>query len=134
MGDRITNPKGAGPKGHVAVRWMAEDTLEFIQSGHLTKALIEELFDQLKLQTQDRTVAWVLSDLQGVTGLDPVIVQPGAKLLEELKRLGVRKNVLVAPSPMVRMTATALGLSAGMPMKMFATRAEAEQFMKNPRG
>ena len=30
MGDRIVNPKGAGPKGHVAVRWMTEDTLEFI--------------------------------------------------------------------------------------------------------
>ena len=134
MGDRIVNPKGAGPKGHVAVRWMTEDTLEFIQSGHLTRALIEQLFDQVKEQTQGRTVAWVLSDLQGVTGLDPVIVQPGAKLLEELKRLGVRRIVLVAPSPMVRMTATALGLSAGVPMKMFATRAEAELFMKNPRG
>jgi len=32
------------------------------------------------------------------------------------------------------MTATALGLSAGVPMKMFASRAEAEQFLKNPRG
>jgi anti-anti-sigma regulatory factor len=134
MGDRIVNPKGAGPKGHVAVRWMTEDTLEFIQSGHLTEDLVEQLLEQLKEQTQGRTVSGVLSDLQGVTGLDPVVVQPGAKLLDELKRLGVRRIVLVAPSPLVRMTATALGLSAGVAMKMFASRAEAEHFMKNPRG
>jgi hypothetical protein len=130
MDPRAPNPSGES-NGYAGVRWLGHDTLEIVQKGYLTKEIIEGLHRQLKTQTEGRKIAWVLSETSEVTGMDSSIVGPGGKLVEELKRLGARKVVVIAKSSIIRVTASALFLASGVSVKIVATRAEAEQYMSS---
>jgi hypothetical protein len=128
MDSRAPKPPGES-NGYAGVRWLSHDTLEIVQKGYLTREIVEGLHRQLKAQTQGRKVTWVLSETSEVTGMDSAIVGPGGKLVEELKRLGARKVIVIAKSSVVRVTASALFLASKVSVKLVATRAEAEQYM-----
>ena len=72
-------------------------------------------------------------DAVGTTGyaMDSVVV--AAQAFKEVQRNGLKRLVAAGASSVVRMGATAIGMTAAFEFKVVATREEAELLLKKPR-
>jgi len=111
--------------GHAAVRWLGNDTIELVQQGYLTKALIEQEYRELLALTRSCRVRWALSEADTVTGFETAIAGPGRAIVGHLKALGVERVLIIVPPGIVRLMARTLAFAVELPLKAVGTREEA---------
>lgn len=90
--------------------------------GRVTVAAVERFFRDVGVLRPER---WLI-DASGATSYDVGAIRIGATGLRALRESGLRRVVAIVISPMVRMGASVVSLSAGVPFLLVGSKAEAE--------
>jgi len=114
-----------GEDGACEVVRIDDDTIELQWRGYVTAPIVEHGRAELARLSQSSPPRFVLHDTLQVTGYDGEVRGPGKQLLLDFRQRGGVLMVAAVESVLIRMLATALGLAAGVPMRLYATRAEA---------
>ena len=121
-------------EGSMEVRLYDDNTIETIGVGYVNGAVLARTRAALKKTVGARRVAYWIADATAVTGFSSDVRSEGAALLSDFKSLGGVEILATLPNPAVRMIVTAVTFAAGVPVKVFAARAESEQHHASRRG
>jgi hypothetical protein len=95
--------------------------------GRITETLLRRHMNEAFLAFKENKVEVMIAEVRGDAGVDPSAVGAGRDWMRELKAAGGRELRLVTQSSVVKMTGMAAGFAVGLPVKVYATRAEAER-------
>jgi hypothetical protein len=110
----------------VAVRRRPDGVIEAVMFGYQNAATITTMLDGIKSAMKGGAATGVLFDATAIEGFAPDVRVPGVEMLRFIKSSGLPRAVAVVSVSAVRMMAAAISFAAGLPLDMYATRAEAE--------
>jgi hypothetical protein len=117
------------PNGATVTRWFDNRTIEVRFEGVITPPLVEQLVKDFVSLTVERKPRFVLFDAEAATGFNAAARTTAMRFLTEFKVRGGREIVAIVNQIYLRMLGQALTFGAGLPLKMFATRDQAQNYL-----
>lgn len=117
------------PDGATVTRWFDSRTIEVSFQGQISSALVDQLIKDFISLTGDRAPRYALFDTEGATGITANARANAARFLVQFKVRGGREIVAIVNVLSLRMLGQAITFASGVPLKMFATREQALNYI-----
>ena len=117
------------PDGATVTRWLDSRTVEVTFKGQITSQLIDQLIKDFIALTSERSPRYALFDTETATGITANARPNASRFLSEFKLRGGREIVAIVNVLSLRMLGQAITFAAGVPLKMFATREQALNYI-----
>jgi len=117
------------PDGATVTRWFDSRTIEVAFQGQISSGLIDQLIRDFISLTVDRAPRYALFDTENATGITANARANASRFLAQFKMRGGREIVAIVNVLSLRMLGQALTFASGVPLKMFATREQALNYI-----
>jgi hypothetical protein len=120
--------------GSVNTKRLEGTIVETTYRGRITAEMANQVRrDVVPLLETIREMDWLL-DATSATGLDTAPRESTMGVVEAFQRNGGRRIAAVVPSTGIRMVVAALVFATGLPIRVFATRDEGLEHLRNKTG
>ncbi|EYF08377.1 STAS/SEC14 domain-containing protein [Chondromyces apiculatus] len=121
--------KATSAGGNVRVSWLREGVLGITFRGRLGTAEIEAAMSQLAALTEHRSLEGVLIDTLAIEGFMLHVGERAERALLLARERGARRVAFAVATDASRMMTASVAFAVQLPVKMFATRAEALAYL-----
>jgi hypothetical protein len=96
---------------------LADDLIKGTFSGYVEGKDVVAMHEAMRRLAQEKPAPFILIDTEPVTGFNPNVSVPGVAFLRDMKTLGVKRAIAIAPMSGVRMMGSAVSLGASLSMR-----------------
>jgi hypothetical protein len=122
------------PEGSVSTRRLQGTIVETTYRGRITAEMADQVRRDVAPHLEStRGMDWLV-DLSHATSFEPAPRESTMGVVEAFQRNGGRRIAAVVPGTGIRMVAVALVFATGLPAKVFATREEALDYLRDQAG
>jgi hypothetical protein len=118
------------PWGQVTTRHLEGAIVETVYTGHCSRFLVQSVLDITPEVLREVPGTSWLVELSGATTVEADARAPGPGILKHFKDHGGHLFAVVTTRSALRFIFSAVALAVGLPVKMFASREEALEFLR----
>lgn len=122
----------AGSEGTVTTKRLEGRIIETVYIGKMSPQMLDEVHDDLARFLQDiKKMDWLI-DASRATSMVRSPRDTTSRVVDMFRVQGGNRIAAVVPSGPLRMMASAMSFAFGLPVRTFATRAEALAYLRTP--
>lgn len=96
---------------------LADDLIKGTFSGHVEGKDVVTMHEGMRALAVAAPARFIIIDTEPVTGFNPNVTAPGVTFLRDMKTLGVKRVITIAPQGGVRMMGATVSLAASLSMR-----------------